>query len=314
MDIADWTDDGQDVESDDAHDNGPRLTEGLQALPVISDDVYLRLQAFNLGLVDALLNDWEHTLISEYHEQESTPTSTAGTVGSVGQLWVFGLYELLRTWRQRGRELLAFADGLGGLDAEARQNRLAAKRVDVQNASADPGRPNPAHIAAFEQVVNEPGFGASLRDALDRSEWPFKKLEALRIQLAKHELPGSKGSYSMSPGYTRIDEITQSICWEVSLGDMEIEIVSRRALADLCRRFGTDSTVVILPKHIQDAIRPLPLQSYGVKKVTLVLASGAEHVAFVAWNRQILRVMDLPPVAIEPEQVVAVRGVPNDAV
>jgi hypothetical protein len=314
MDLLDSTDDDHDVECDEPRDDGPSLTDGLQALPVLGDDIYLRLQAFNLGLVDSLLNDWERTLIAEYHEQETTPISTAVMVGAVGQLWVFGLYELLRTWRQRGRELLAFADGLAGLDAAARQLRLDEQNIQVRNASADPSRPNPAHFAAYERVANDLGFAATLREALDRLEWPFKKLEALRVQMAKHEVPKSKGSYAMSPGYTRIDEATQSICWEVSLGDMEVEIVSRRSLADLCRRFGTDSSIVILPRRIQDALAPLPLQSYGVKRVVLVLANAAEHVAFVAWNRQILNLIGSPPIAIDPEQVIAVRAAPNDTV
>ena len=46
----------------------------------------------------------EHDLAAEYHEQETTPVPTAAMVSAVAQLWIFGLYELLRTWRQRGRD------------------------------------------------------------------------------------------------------------------------------------------------------------------------------------------------------------------
>jgi hypothetical protein len=284
------------------------LADSLQTLPVLEDDIYLRLQAFNLGLVDSLLREWERGLLAEYHEKEHTPIPTMTIVGAVGQLWVFGLYELLRTWRQRVREVLAFAEELATLDQQARERRLEEKRAEVHEASADPARPNPAHWNGFERVANDRAFLDRLQDTLDRSEWPFRKLEALRVHLAKHEVPKAKGSYAMSPGYTRIDEVSQSICWEVSLGDMEVEILSRREIADMCSRFGTDKTVVILPKPIQKAMERIALHSYGVKRVMLVLASGAEHEAFVAWNRQILKVVGLPPVAIKPSEVVAVRA------
>lgn len=289
----------------------PTLSEGLRALPVLEDDMYLQLQAFNLGIVDSLLRDWERDLLAEYHASETTPVPTAVVVSAVGQLWVFGLYELLRTWRQRVRELLRFGESLAAAEPKAPEQMVEEQKLKVQGASADPARPNPAHVAAFERVANDPQFLDRLRDAFDRSELPYRKLEAVRIHLAKHEIPKVKGSYAMTPGYTRIDEVTQSICWEVFLGEMEVEIVSRRSLADRCRTFGTDPSVVILPPTIQDALVPLPTQSYGVKSVTLVLADGAEREAFVAWNRQVLKVIGMPPIAIDPRQVVAVRHTPD---
>lgn len=84
------------------------LTEALQSLPLLEDDLYLRMQAFNLGIVDQLLKDMEGQLLSEHYKQEGTPVATATVVSAVSQLWVFGLYELLRTWRQRAREVLRF--------------------------------------------------------------------------------------------------------------------------------------------------------------------------------------------------------------
>ncbi len=209
LDPTDVLDEGG--RDDEERHDGASLTESLQALPALGDDIYLRFQAFNLGLVDNLLTDWERDVLSEYHRKEGTPTASAIVVGAVGQLWVFGIYELLRTWRQRGRELLAFADELAGLDEQARQPRLDQKKAEVQAASADPARPNPAHLATFERVARDPAFPGSLRDALDRSEWPFRKLEALRVHLAKHENPKAKGSYAMAPGYARIDEVSLAL-------------------------------------------------------------------------------------------------------
>lgn len=312
---GDPDDEIDDLERDEVEsEEGPSLSDGLQGLPLLDDDIYLRLQAFNLGIVDSILNDWERGLLAEYHEKETTPTSTALVVAAVGQLWVFGLYELLRTWRQRARELVTFADTFEDLPPEDRKWRIEEQKARVREVSADPARPNPAHVIAFERVASDAAFLRSLRDALDRSGLPFRKLESLRVHLAKHEIPKVKGSYGLAPGYSRIDEISQSICWEVPLGEMEVEIISRRSLADRCRKFGTDVSAVILPKAIQKALEPIPAQSYGVKRVIMVLADGAEHEAFVAWNRQILKVVGMPLVVIDPGRVVGVRAAPDQPV
>ena len=54
--------------------NGKALAKALQALPVLDDDPYLRMQAFNLGLVDDFLMDVERQLLQEYIAIERTPT------------------------------------------------------------------------------------------------------------------------------------------------------------------------------------------------------------------------------------------------
>jgi hypothetical protein len=64
LDPADGLDEGGG--DDEGRHDGASLTDGLQALPALGDDTYLRLQAFNLGLVDRLLTDWERDLLSEY--------------------------------------------------------------------------------------------------------------------------------------------------------------------------------------------------------------------------------------------------------
>src|SRR5688572_16171344 len=80
------------------------LHEALISLPLF-DDPYLQIQAHNLEIVDKILTQMERDVLREYFEAESTPAS-ALVLSALSQLWIFGLYEVLRTWRQRVSKVL----------------------------------------------------------------------------------------------------------------------------------------------------------------------------------------------------------------
>src|SRR5688500_9927863 len=81
----------------------------LRELPLL-DEVFLGMQALNIHLVDGYLEQLEAELLQEYIERERTPTESALFVSALSQMWVFATYELLRTWRQRVRDVLRWAD------------------------------------------------------------------------------------------------------------------------------------------------------------------------------------------------------------
>ena len=89
--------------------------------------------------------------------------------------------------------------------------------------------------SAYEQATAEPLFVDSLRKAVDRTERLFRRIEALRMSLVKHEMPGMKGSYAMAPGYGRIDMLTGSIYWQVVLRGNEVDLISRREIGEWIR-------------------------------------------------------------------------------
>ena len=53
------------------------LIRALQSLPLLGDDLYLRTQAMNLGVVDHFLLDVELQLLQEYEQLERTPMASA---------------------------------------------------------------------------------------------------------------------------------------------------------------------------------------------------------------------------------------------
>ena len=275
------------------------LAESLQSLPLIEDDPYLRMQAFNLEVVSKILDDMESSLLREYLETEGTPSSVI-IVSAVSQLWVFGLYELLRTWRQRAFDLMNFGNGVAKVDQTVLEKAISEKVEQLKAASADPEFASPWVVRAYELAGRDQEFRERVQLALDRSELAFRKLEALRVHLAKHEVPKSKGIYGMAPGYGRIDESTGSIFWQVPLGNMEVDMISRHSLRDLCKRFPGDESITLLPYELRSKIAKFSKVGYGIKFVTLILDDGSKFDAYIAWDCHILKVVECELIEFDP--------------
>src|SRR5262249_10517237 len=152
------------------------------------------------------------------------------------QLWIFGVYELLRTWRQRAREVLTFGEEVQKLSEQERKERISEKRRKFQVAAKFAYGSETHHVKSFERAANDQEFLSSVEMALYRVERLFRRIEALRMSLAKHELPKAKGSLAMAPGYGRIDMENGSICWQVLLRNNEVDTLSGRTIADQCRK------------------------------------------------------------------------------
>lgn len=71
--------------------------ESINSLPLV--DAYLELQVNNLALVDAHLRELESQMVRGYRIDDKLPQPLTMLVSALSQLWVFGLYEILRTWK-----------------------------------------------------------------------------------------------------------------------------------------------------------------------------------------------------------------------
>lgn len=195
------------------------ISELLWTWPLF-DNLFLSMQGQNVMLVDFYLRDLELGLLREYIEQERTPVQSAMFVSALSQMWIYAVYELLRTWRQMVREV---------------QNATASPQA---NAAGTTARPNIAEDIREHQrakYASEPEFQAEVESAWKLMDPLFKRIDSLRINLAKHEIKGIRGSVAPAPGYGRIDMSDGSIYWIVDLGDNVVDIVSRRAIADKLR-------------------------------------------------------------------------------
>ena len=283
-----------------------RIREALESLPVL-EDLYLRMQAMNIDLIDAYLTGWEHSLLMEYFEKERTPLESAVTVSAFSQMWIFGLYELLRTWRQRALDVYEFARELRSLGKTARTAFVSKKKKQIKAAMALAGS-EVFYWPPFERAVKDDKYVESIRKAVDQSERLFRRIESLRMSLAKHEIPKSKGSFAMAPGYGRIDMTNGSMYWQVVLQGNEVDIISRRSIADECRELTRDRSHLILPIAIQEKLKAFPKYSYALKKVTVILKNGTEYKnVLVAWLRELIHVNGHEKVPFDADEVVDVR-------
>ena len=174
-------------------------------------------------LVDFYLRDMESSLLAELIELEHTPIQSAMFVSALSQMWIFAAYELLRTWRQRIRDL---------------KQEAQKQPVKQQPNKDEKNIQDISEVIWKEQVQRIHADGtyiAELDEANSHVEPVFRRIESLRMNLAKHEVP-KKGQRAIAPGYGRIDYSDGSIYWQVDLGGNVVDIVSRRSLADGLRR------------------------------------------------------------------------------
>jgi hypothetical protein len=179
-----------------------RLNEVLRALPLL-DELFLGMQALNADLVDEYLQELEAQLLREYVETERTPIPAALFVSALSQMWVFAVYELLRTWRQRAQEIVKWAKTLEALDGDECQAAVAQKRREIERRASE-ARDAEVRWQVFERA-DDARFVEELRLAVNRTERVFRAVEAVRLTLAKHEVPRRAGVYAAAPGYARID-------------------------------------------------------------------------------------------------------------
>jgi hypothetical protein len=288
--------------------NGAILREVLESLPLISEDLYLRMQALNLGFVDDYLEQLEQELLQEYFERERTPTASAVFVSALSQFWIFGVYEFLRTWRQRIGELIQFAEKWGQADTTTQKSRLAIIRDKHKLPPPWTEDMTDCRWRPFEQVIRDEGFLNQLRTSYDNSEHVFRKIEALRIHLAKHEVPKTKGVVALAPGYGRINMQNGSIYYQVLLRDKEIDIISRKDIADLCRELDKDRSCVMLPWQVRKSLESVTEYAYGLKLVIVKLGDGKEFKdVHIAWNKEVLYVNQYESLPFSVSDVIEVR-------
>ncbi len=191
---------------------------------VLFDDMFLNMQGMNVSIVDSFITDQEYALLREYIEIERTPTQQAMFVSALSQMWIFALYELLRTWRGRIRTLKKWKE------SGAISEMLKRLERDEHNLGA---LMKSRHL---ERVRDEPSFVAKMTAHLDAMEHVFRMTEGIRINLAKHEAPGKPNVAIRAPGYGRINGLCGALDFELDVGDNSYQLINRRDIAEALRR------------------------------------------------------------------------------
>jgi hypothetical protein len=197
----------------------------LKTLCLFGDDIYLRSQAFNLGIVDKFITDLEYEVLDELNSMERTPPVTA-FLSAQSQMWIFSAYELLRTWQQRAKGIVRAADNRG---LQLKLKTLKEKNDDYLHFGRE------IRIHQIETILKYPSLVTQIKNQLLHLHIPFARLEYIRIILAKHEIRGRENSVAVTPGYGRINTWCGSIDYEFTNGRDSMGFISRRDIADTIR-------------------------------------------------------------------------------
>jgi hypothetical protein len=291
-------------EGDEDESRLPSLHDVLRSLPLVDDDHYIGMQATNLAIVASMLGPMEDDLAGEYAYTDRLPVERFMRVSALSQLWIFGVYEFLRTWREWLEEVLKRCKVFDRLDARSREEWLRRELDELrrQSPSSPAGMP---YSRGFERAVLDSAYRQVLEEALYRSDLPFRRIEAVRVHLAKHEVP--KGNaYGSGAGYGRID-IDRSVQFHVPLGDNEITMVSRRGIEKDLRKMADGSPLFVISEDLQKVVARLPKSSYGIRSVRMTLEDGTAYEGAIAWTRHIVWVKGHPVPPFDARRVVQIE-------
>jgi hypothetical protein len=188
------------------------------------DDMFLSMQGMNLAITDQHITHAEYALLEALREQDRTPSDMAMFVSAWTQMWIFALYELLRTWRQRIK-VLTEHHKKGALE-----DYIARLGNDPMNPAASMRR------GQAKRLLAEPLLAGVLLDDRAKMNGVFKKAERLRMNLAKHEQLHGGPQIPRAPGYGRINGLCGALDYMVHENGNNYIIINRRDLAEEIRR------------------------------------------------------------------------------
>lgn len=200
-------------------DESSLLLEVLKTLPLFKDDVFLRMQAHNIAMVNDHILNFEQDMFQKFIENDRAPIPEMLFTSAISQMWIFSLYELLRTWRQQVREILVHREKYIG---KKEPSIVVPEQLDINT--------NRSYLQALVRAETDDDFAALLKVTDQILEPVFRKIEGVRVTLAKHEVPKQKGVKAANVGYSRIDPLTGSINYFYLDKDGFTHIVSRQSL------------------------------------------------------------------------------------
>jgi len=179
----------------------------------------------NVGIVDSVVTEYEYELLREWSEIEKTPTETALAVSAMSQMWIYGLYEVLRMWRDRRFQFRKLMEN-GGIDPKLASMpdddplniTIETRKIQLVRYKED---------AAYRELIEE---------AWERIEPIYRMTELFRMNLAKHCAPGKDGIMPRAPGYGRINRWCGAMDYELIDKDGYYSILNRRDIADALRK------------------------------------------------------------------------------
>jgi hypothetical protein len=200
----------------------PTGIRGALGSLMLFDDPNFRNQAFNLGLVDVFCMQLESQLLKKQFHAERTPLPEVTFLSAQSQMWIFAAYELMRTWRQRAKDMLKWHES-GGLEGKLAHLK---RKTSYQHVGRLLRASQIERVLADSEAINK------IRADVRRTHIPFARMEAIRVSIAKHEVRGHKNSVANMPTMGVINRWCGSLDFELEHEQNILGTISRRDIAD----------------------------------------------------------------------------------
>ncbi|WP_196363255.1 MULTISPECIES: hypothetical protein [Pseudomonas syringae group genomosp. 2] len=197
------------------------LGEALKSLTLFSTDMNLVSQAMNLTIVDEFVMALEYDYLRAKFNETSNPYDSI-FLSAQSQMWIFSVYEVMRTWRQKAKDFV-HTDQNSGL------------RQKLDNLKRDRGYVNYTALqkaAEVQALIDDPRLVKALEDDLARTSFLFIRLETLRIALAKHEVRKRPNAMMVGSNVGYMNRECGSLEYQMNSGMMIQGNISRRDIAD----------------------------------------------------------------------------------
>lgn len=212
-----------------------------------ADDLWLGMQARNLAMVDmGLLREMERNSLSLYFEHMRTPAMELTFQSAVSQMWIFAVYEFLRTWRERAKHLIKLADEYETVQARKRA-KFVADAVEIAKGKEKHVKIAMTFSAHYVAKLADATYMAPVRAYFARTEPLFAEIEALRVTLAKHQVPQTRGFAAEAPGYARMNFENGALYWQIVDKEGSIGVVDRRELSNALFGIGAEFSEQAIP-------------------------------------------------------------------
>jgi hypothetical protein len=197
----------------------------------LCDDVWLGMQAQHIAAVElGIIRPLElHTARKLFNEEGAADLLLA--LNGVSQMWLFSLYEFLRTWRQRATQLLQLAEQYGRTKSTKQKAFLTKTLADAKGKEKHIYSGLSFYSHHISKIADA-NFVASIKDYYEKTDGYFSFIEELRMNLAKHEIPKKRGMVAEMPGYARIDIVKGTLYWQFIGTDGGLQKLDRREAAN----------------------------------------------------------------------------------
>lgn len=213
------------------------ISEALGSLCLLGGDPYLAMQITGIAIVDQFIMNIEYKILKELHETDRTPADTM-FLSAQTQMWIFAVYELLRTWREQAKNVIKWRKN-GGLELkiQALEKKLPYRHYGQERRASQ-----------LHRMLDNSSIVDTIEADLRLTHILFADLEHLRISMAKHQVSGKAKAIAFAPGYGRINRWCGSLEYQMEAG----QVIFDNITAEISRRAFVHLRIV--PQFLQSRV------------------------------------------------------------